>query len=171
MVGAKGLGDKARQAKWAPKGQSRRRAKARGHSAPHVDRRNRVQLVEEEGCRVTSITRSQGSAPRREKTAPPGRWRGGDRQIFCQLLLRDTALSTLIHPRRLSPSCRRRARTAERTVGPARMIADSVTPKPGIREHNLPKADIRDDVNEKERPPCGGLSKAVRDVRYAALDF
>ena len=28
-----------------------------------------------------------------------------------------------------------------------------------------------DDVNEKERPPCGGLSKAVRDVRYAALDF
>ena len=35
----------------------------------------------------------------------------------------------------------------------------------------VPKADIRDDVNEKERPPCGGLSKAVRDVRYAALDF
>src|SRR5215813_8363183 len=34
-----------------------------------------------------------------------------------------------------------------------------------------PKADIRDDVNEKERPPCGGLSQAVRDVRYAALDF
>ena len=35
----------------------------------------------------------------------------------------------------------------------------------------VPTADIRDDVNEKERPPCGGLSKAVRDVRYAALDF
>ena len=35
----------------------------------------------------------------------------------------------------------------------------------------LPTADIRDDVNEKERPPCGGLSKAVRDVRYAALAF
>jgi hypothetical protein len=30
---------------------------------------------------------------------------------------------------------------------------------------------IRDEVNEKQRPPCGGLSKAVRDVRYAALDF
>jgi hypothetical protein len=36
---------------------------------------------------------------------------------------------------------------------------------------NVPKADIWDDVNEKERPPRGGLSKAVRDVRYAALDF
>jgi hypothetical protein len=35
----------------------------------------------------------------------------------------------------------------------------------------VPIADIRDDVNEKERPPCSGLSKAVRDVRYAALDF
>src|SRR5262249_9324540 len=54
MVGIKGLGDEARQAKWAPKGHSRRRAQARGHSAPHVDRRNRVQLVEEGARRVTS---------------------------------------------------------------------------------------------------------------------
>jgi hypothetical protein len=26
-------------------------------------------------------------------------------------------------------------------VGPARIIAESLTPKPGIREHNLPKTD------------------------------
>jgi hypothetical protein len=50
------------------------------------------------------------------------------------------------------------------------------TPKSGMDQHRcdvrfVPKADILDDVNEKERPPCGGLSKAVRDVRYAALDF
>jgi Integrase core domain len=32
MVGAKGLGNEARQAKWAPKGHSRRRAQAGGHS-------------------------------------------------------------------------------------------------------------------------------------------
>src|SRR5258707_13860460 len=54
MVGAKGVGDEARQAQWAPKGHSRRRAQAGGHSAPHVDPANRVQLVEEGGCRVTS---------------------------------------------------------------------------------------------------------------------
>src|SRR6266446_5780850 len=72
MVGAKGLGDEARQAKWAPKGHSRRRAQARGHSAPHVDRRNRVQLVEEGGCRVTSITRSQGSRRTTGKDVPAG---------------------------------------------------------------------------------------------------
>jgi transposase len=75
MVGAKGLGDEACQAKWAPKGQSRRRAQVRGHSAPHVDRRNRVQLVEEGGCHVTSIARSQGPRSQREKTSLPGRWR------------------------------------------------------------------------------------------------
>src|SRR6516162_3956734 len=50
----KAWGDETRQAKWAPNGHSRRRAQARGHSAPHVDRPNRVQLVEEGGRRVTS---------------------------------------------------------------------------------------------------------------------
>jgi len=29
-------------------------------------------------------------------------------------------------------------------VGPARIIAESLTPKPGIREHNRGKADISD---------------------------
>ena len=72
MVGAEGLGDEARQAKWAPKGQSRRRAKARGHSAPHVDRRNRVQLVEEGGCRVTSNNEIKGSRSTAEKDVPAG---------------------------------------------------------------------------------------------------
>src|SRR5262249_47034043 len=36
-------------------------AQAGGHSAPHVDRPNRVQLVEERGCRVTRITRPKDS--------------------------------------------------------------------------------------------------------------
>src|SRR4051794_10827773 len=60
MVGAKGLGDEARQAQWAPKGQGRCRSQAGGHSAPHVDRPNRVQLVEEGGCRVTSNNETKG---------------------------------------------------------------------------------------------------------------
>ena len=32
--------------------------------------------------------------------------------------------------------------TTRRTVGPARMIAESLTPKPGIGEQNRPKPDI-----------------------------
>src|SRR5437660_8592342 len=55
---------------------------------------------------------------------------------FLRALIRETALATLIHQRRLTPSCGGHAPTAERTVGPARMIAESLTPKPGIREHN-----------------------------------
>src|SRR5438128_9228431 len=55
---------------------------------------------------------------------------------FLRALIRETALATLIHQRRLTPLCGGQAPTAERTVGPARMIAESLTPKPGIREHN-----------------------------------
>src|SRR5436305_3385214 len=55
---------------------------------------------------------------------------------FLRALIRETALATLIHQRRLTPSCGGHAPTAERTVGPARMIAESLTPKPGIREQN-----------------------------------
>src|SRR5262245_5173941 len=46
----------------------------------------------------------------------------------------EPALATLIHQRRLTPSCGGQAPTAERTVGPARMIAEILTPKLGIRE-------------------------------------
>src|SRR5436309_14742532 len=58
---------------------------------------------------------------------------------FLRALIRETALATLIHQRRLTPSCGGQAPTAERTVGPARMIAESLTSKPGIREHNRGK--------------------------------
>jgi hypothetical protein len=62
--------------------------------------------------------------------------------FFCEFSIRETALATLIHQRCLTPSCGGQAPTAERTVGPARNVMESLTPKPGIREHNLPEADI-----------------------------
>jgi hypothetical protein len=55
---------------------------------------------------------------------------------FLRASERATALATLIRQRRLTPSCGGHAPTAERTVGPARMIVESLTPRPGIREHN-----------------------------------
>ena len=58
MVGAQDLGSEAHQAKWATQGQGRCCAQARGHSAPHVGRRDRVQLVDKEGHRVGRIRRS-----------------------------------------------------------------------------------------------------------------
>jgi hypothetical protein len=45
-----------------------------------------------------------------------------------------SALHTLIHQRRLAPSCGGHAPTAERTLDPARMIKRELDPWPGIRE-------------------------------------
>src|SRR4029450_8349409 len=52
-----------------------------------------------------------------------------------------TALSTLIRQRHLTPSCGGHAPTAERTVGPARIVTESLTPKTGIREQHRPGPD------------------------------
>src|SRR5437899_4066231 len=75
---------------------------------------------------------------------------------FLRALIRETALATLIHQRRLTPLCGGQAPTAERTVGPARMIAESLTPKPGIREQNRHKGDL------PRRLPICPLSGAKR---------
>src|SRR6476469_2593923 len=114
-----------------------RRAQARGYSAPHVDRRDRVQLVDEEGCRVARIRRSQGSRDTAGKVVPAGTVAVVRSSDFLRASKRTTALATLVRQRRLTPSCGGHTPTAERTVGPARMIVESLTPRPGIREHNL----------------------------------
>jgi hypothetical protein len=67
----------------------------------------------------------------------PGRWRWRDRQIFRKARFSGTAFATLIRQRHPMPSCGGLAPTAERTVDPARMIAESLTSNPGIREQNL----------------------------------
>jgi transposase len=71
-VGAEGLGNETRQAQRSPQGQGRCRAQARRHSASDVDRRNRVQLVEEGGRRIGSITRPQDSRTAAGKDVPAG---------------------------------------------------------------------------------------------------
>src|SRR5204863_8400323 len=99
----------------------------------------------------------QRVAARAGKDVHPGTMAVVRSPDFLRALIRETALATLIHQRRLTPSCGGHAPTAERTVGPARMIAESLTPKPGIREHNRGKADISGDAGatlNKRRPLC-----------------
>src|SRR5580700_6890245 len=146
MVGTEGLGGQAHQAKRPPQGQGRRRAQARGYFAPHVDRWDRVQLVDEEGCRVARIRRSQGSRDTAGKVVPAGTVAVVRSSDFLRPSKRTTALATLVRQRRLTPSCGGHAPTAERTVGPARMIVESLTPRPGIREQNRPQASLRCDA-------------------------
>ena len=56
----KAWGTRLTKTQRAAQGQGCRRAQARGHPAPHVGRRDRVQLVEQQqgGCCLMSITRS-----------------------------------------------------------------------------------------------------------------
>jgi hypothetical protein len=76
-------------------------------------------------------------ATRREKSSVPGTVAVVRSSEFLRASERATALATLVRQRRLTPSCGGHAPTAERTVGPARMIVESLTPRPGIREHYL----------------------------------
>src|SRR5205814_6064494 len=81
---------------------------------------------------------------------------------FLRALIRETALATLIHQRRLTPSCGGQAPTAERTVGPARMIAESLTPKPGIREHNRPGGDVAEHSPALRSRECGDCARPAQ---------
>jgi hypothetical protein len=109
---------------------------ARGHSASDVDRRDRVQLVKEGGCRVASKRGHRGSRNTAGKDVPAGTVAVVRSSNFLRVPEKATAFATLIHQRHLTPSCGGRAPTAERKVGPAMMFAESLKPRPGIREQN-----------------------------------
>jgi transposase len=116
----KAWGGKARQAQRTPQGQGCGRAQACGHSASHVDRRNRVQLVEAGDCCLASrILRSCQTAG---KDVPAGTMAMVSSTDFLRASERTTAIATLNRQRHLTPSCGGSTPTAERTVGPARTI-------------------------------------------------
>ena len=157
----KAWGTRLAKRKGLRKAKVARRAQARGHSAPHVDRRNRVQLVDEEGCRVARIRRSQGSRDTAGKVVPAGTVAVVRSSDALRAPERAPALSTLIHQRRLTPSCGGHAPTAERTVGPARMIVESLTPRPGIREQHRPEATNSDSGRSAQCCGCDVLVLAI----------
>ena len=57
------------------------------------------------------------------------------------MLEEQNALHTLIHQRHLTPSCGGHAPTAERTLNPARMFMESLTPGPEL-ENSLAGGDM-----------------------------
>src|SRR5215831_3868272 len=135
MVDAKSLGDEARQSKWAPKGHSRRRAQARGHSAPHVDRRNRVQLVEKGGCRVTSNNEIKGFPQRGGKRCPCRDDGGGEIARFFA--------SSQSERLRLQPHVDRRNRVQLVEKGGCRVTSNNEIK--GIPQHGGKRCPCRDD--------------------------
>src|SRR6476646_7621701 len=87
--------------------------------------------------------RSSAKFPQNERVRCPCRDDGGGEivRFFARLDL-GTAFATLIRQRHPMPSCGGLAPTAERTMDPARMIAESLTSDPGIREQNRPATAI-----------------------------
>src|SRR5262249_28127890 len=79
----------------------------------------------------------RSSAEQRKPTSLPGRWRWCDRSWPCDAP-EQNALHTLIHQRHLTPSCGGHAPTAERTLYPARMFAESLTPRPELENGQDP---------------------------------
>src|SRR6266566_1265405 len=79
--------------------------------------------------------RSSAEFPHNERVRCPCRDDGGGEivRFFARLDL-GTAFATVIRQRHPMPSCGGLAPTAERTVDPARMIEESLTSDPGIRE-------------------------------------
>src|SRR5207244_81976 len=132
VVGAQSLGRQACEAKRATQSQGCRRSKACRHSASHVDRRYRIQVVIKGGCQSTCIAGQQKS----RRSAGTNVSAGTPALVRSPLALRcsreQNALHTLIHQRHLTPSCRGQAPTAERTLDPARMFAESLNLDPEL---------------------------------------
>jgi hypothetical protein len=61
---------------------------------------------------------------------------------FVRASERATAIATLNRQRHLMPSCGGLTPIAERTAGPARMIVESLTSTPGIREHYRHEGEV-----------------------------
>src|SRR6478672_3853052 len=86
---------------------------------------------------------------------------------------RPTAIATLNRQRHLTPSCGGLTPTAERTVGPARISLESLTPRPGMREQYLPGADVHTSGfrNFPARAPssCAQRERAILSVPKQAF--
>src|SRR4249919_2075489 len=84
-------------------------------------------------------------AKQREKDVPAGTMAMVSSTDFVRASERATAIATAIatlnRQRHLTPSCGGFAPTAERTVGPARISLESLTPRPGIREQYRPRPE------------------------------
>jgi hypothetical protein len=143
MVGVEGLGNQAHQAKRAPQGQGRCRAQARGHFPPpcgltepsSTGRRKRL---------PRSAHKEITGFPRHGGKSRPYRDGGGGEIVRCFASVRKGDRAFNIDPPASSYAImRRHAPTAERTMSPARMIVESLTPRPGIREQYRPGRDIK----------------------------
>src|SRR6266513_999119 len=103
-----------------PQGQGCSRAQARGHSASHVDQRNRVQLVEKGNfCLANENTEFLPNSGKRRPRRDDG---DSEFDKFCASARKGDRDCNIEPPASPYAIMRGFTPTAERTVGPARMI-------------------------------------------------
>jgi hypothetical protein len=127
---------------------------------------------------LLAAERSQGSRDTAGKDVPAGTTAVVRSLDAWRALERATALSTLIRQRHLTPTCGGHAPTAERTVGPARIVVESLTPRSGIRvQHRSKPVRLRQSIcfeadlrRQRLRLPgsmrCAARSRAFLDLRH-----
>src|SRR5262245_19076774 len=138
MVSAESLGHSACEAKRAAQSQGCRRSKGCRNSAPDVDRRHRVQMVIKGDCQSGGITGQPSSRRPAGDNVPAGTLALVRSFLALRCSSEQHALRTLIHQRHLTPSCGGHAPTAERTLHPARMLTESLTPRPELENSQDP---------------------------------
>ena len=139
VVGAQGLGRQACEAKRTAQSKGCRRSKACRHSAPNVDRRHRIQMVIKGDCQSGCITGQPSSRRPAGDNVPAGTLALVRSFLALRCSSEQNALHTLIHQRHLTPSCGGHAPTAERTLHPARMLTESLTPRPELENGQDPR--------------------------------
>ena len=119
--------------------------------------------------------RSSAEFPHNERVRCPCRDDGGGEivRFFVRLDL-GTAFATLIRQRHPMPSCGGHAPTAERAVDPARMIEESLTSDPGIREQyrhlcDLPGRQTKGGIGPKPKRVWLARLMERRQIKVAAV--
>src|SRR6185436_20727025 len=119
-------------------------------------------MVRREG--LGSEARQAQRAPQGQKDVPAGTMAMVSSSDFLRAPERPTAIATLNRQRHLTPSCGGLTPTAERTVGPARISLESLTPRPGIREQNRHFSDLTRCPTRVRNAHQSGSPPAIQDL-------
>ena len=137
------LKDEARQAQRAPQGKDCSRAKFRGHSPPHMNRWNRVQLVEKGNCCFAGCFPATILGQLRRPCRPRHPYAAPRTSLRCVCTRRRNCIAQLSPSTRIcasdrrfsSPELTRFARSRPRPLRGLRFRRTSQSPYPRARRH------------------------------------
>ena len=137
-------------------------------------------MVIKGGCYSACLAGNRVPANQRETHVPAGTLALVRSPQALRCSKEQNALHTLIHQRHLTPSCGGHAPTAERTLNPARMLTESLTPGPELENSQGQERQIcsvrsmsaAHPGNEYRPPsaPLGNGCSLIRELPAARAD-